>query len=255
MKPAYEERYLAIEETQWWCKARREMVLQLIRQSTPSVESRVLEIGCSGGVLLQQLAGSGYANVYGIDISEAAVNAAHARGLENVSVFDASTLPFPDESFDLVVASDVLEHIEKAIGALRDWRRVLAPAGKLIVFVPAFRFLWSSHDEANRHFRRYSGRQLRAELAQAGFKVERLSYWNALLTLPGIALKMGEKLAGRSSRETDTGGLVQPPAPFNWLLHGVISVENAILRYANLPFGTSVFAVATIDRASSRTRE
>lgn len=244
MKLAYETRYLAIEETQWWCKARREMVLQLVLQIAPASSARILEIGCSGGVLLQQLRGRGYGELHGVDISEPAIRAAEARGCEDVKVMDAATLSFPDESFDLLIASDVLEHLDKPVDALREWRRVLAPAAKLIVFVPAFQFLWSSHDEANQHFRRYSAPELRTQLEAAGYQPERISYWNASLTIPGILLKVAELLARRSTRASDTGGLVQPPAPWNQLLYRTIATENMLLRYTNFPFGTSVFAVA-----------
>lgn len=246
MKPAFEECYLRVEETQWWCRARRDVVRRLVHEIAPDRSSRILEVGCSGGVLLQQLLVEGYDNVHGVDISESAIRTARARGLRNVRTMDAAGLTFPDNSFELVIASDVLEHIENPAQALNDWRRVLAPRGKLIAFVPAFQGLWSSHDEVNQHFRRYSARGLRLELQRTGFAVERLSYWNALLTIPGVLLKVTERLSGRSARSSDTGGLVQPPGAVNKLLYGMIALENVLLKYADLPFGTSVFAVASV---------
>jgi SAM-dependent methyltransferase len=254
MDPAFEERYLRVEETQWWCRARRDFVRRLVHESAPDRCARILEIGCSGGVLLQQLSDDGYHNVQGVDISVSAVSAARARNVQNVAVMDASSLTFDNNSFDFVIASDVLEHLKSSIEALTNWRRVLAPAGKLIVFVPAFQFLWSSHDEANRHFRRYSARQLRDELNRAGFAVQRLSYWNALLTVPGFMLQMAERAFGRSTRGSDTGGLVQPPAAVNELLYRTIALENLALRHIDLPFGTSVFAVAHAAKTPVRER-
>jgi ubiquinone/menaquinone biosynthesis C-methylase UbiE len=245
MNPALQEKYLRVEEHQWWCKARRDIVLDLAMTLAPHNRARILEIGCSGGLLLEKLTNAGYRHVHGVDLSDAAIAAARRRGVTNVEVMNASKLSFPDRAFDLLIASDVLEHIANAQEALREWRRVLAPDAKLIVFVPAFEALWSSHDDANQHFRRYSRRQLAEVLEGAGLCVERLSYWNALLTIPGVMLNAAEKVAQRSSRPSDTGGLVQPPPPFNWLLYRLIALENATLRYVDLPFGTSVFAVAS----------
>lgn len=246
MNPAFEKCYLRVEETQWWCRARRDVVRQLVHQIAPDRSSRILEVGCSGGVLLRQLVADGYENVQGADISESAIDVARARGLRKVATMDATRLAFPDNSFQILIASDVLEHIEHPAEALKDWRRVLAPNGKLIVFVPAFQALWSSHDEVNQHFRRYSARQLRVALERAGFAVERLSYWNALLTIPGVLLKVAERLSGHSARSGNSGGLVQPSDAMNNLLYRTIALENVLLNYADLPFGTSVFAVANV---------
>jgi SAM-dependent methyltransferase len=245
MTPAFAEKYLAVEETQWWCKARREAVADLVRRTAPSHEVRVLEIGCSGGVLLRDLLNAGYSDVYGIDISDAAVAAARARALLNVSAMDATRLAFQDGSFDLVIASDVLEHINDDVSALKEWRRVMTRRGTLIIFVPAFQMLWSSHDEANHHVRRYSGKQLRQALELAGFTIRRASYWNMALSIPGFVLSLVERLLRSSTRDGETGGLVEPTAPLNGLLHRLIAVENTALRHVNLPFGTSVFAVAS----------
>ncbi|MDQ6808329.1 MAG: methyltransferase domain-containing protein, partial [Verrucomicrobiota bacterium] len=160
-----------------------------------------------------------------------------------VQVMDGARLSYADESFDLIAASDVLEHISSADAALREWFRVLASGSKLIVFVPAFQCLWSSHDVANHHQRRYSAGELRRSLREAGFRVERLSYWNGLLTLPGIAFNGLKRLFPTSTRSRATGGLVQPFKPINELLFQTISLENWALRYIDLPFGTSVFVV------------
>ncbi|MEW6723096.1 MAG: methyltransferase domain-containing protein, partial [Candidatus Micrarchaeota archaeon] len=134
-----------------------------------------------------------------------------------------------------VIASDVLEHIEDERAALAEWTRILHPRGTLVVFVPAFMSLWSAHDDANGHFRRYSGSALRSALDSTGLAVRRLSYWNALLLLPAairrIALRGGDDLRRLHPLANSSLGLI-------------LRAENAILRYADLPFGVSVFAVA-----------
>lgn len=244
MQRAFEEKYLRVEETQWWCKARREAVLQTVARAGIKTDAPILEVGCSGGLLLAELADAGYARTTGIDVSETAIGAARERGVRSVIIMDGARLEFADCSFELVIASDVIEHVEHAEAALREWHRVLTPGGTLIVFAPAFQFLWSSHDEVNRHYRRYSRRELKQSLERAEFVVERLSYWNGLLTVPGAALSLIKRVLPRRSRTDGTGGLVQPFRPVNALLFHIISAENAALRYVNLPFGTSVFAIA-----------
>jgi SAM-dependent methyltransferase len=134
---------------------------------------------------------AGYVNVRGIDISEPAVALARCRGVERVEAgverveaMDGAALTFADESFDVVLASDVLEHIEDEGEALQSWRRVLKPWGRLIVFVPAFNPLRSEHDIPNEHFRRYTAQRLVAALWQQGFMTERAAYWNIALLAP-----------------------------------------------------------------------
>jgi hypothetical protein len=93
--------------------------------------------------------------------------------------------------------------------------------------------------------RRYSGSQLRHALEEAGFNIERLSCWNMTLAVPGLLLSLLERILPGSPRDSDTGGLVQPVEPVNAALHQIIAVENKTLRYVNLPFGASVFAIAS----------
>ena len=187
MDPHYEQHYHELEDRQWWFVARRQIVFQLVQQLGLSPHARILEIGCSTGPFLSQLREAGYRQLSGIDISAAAIAGCHARGLHDCHVMDATQLDFADQSFDLVIASDVLEHLEQDQQAAQEWLRVLVPGGRLILFVPAFQCLWSRHDEVNHHFRRYTRRHLVRVLRTAGWDVERSSYWNAAL-LPAVAL-------------------------------------------------------------------
>ena len=158
MDQAYETKYHVQEDKHWWFESRRDMVIKLLRQSDRN--SKILEIGCSGGPLIRALNKLGYNDVHGIDISEPAIDLCKLREISNTSVMDGSRPDFGDGQFDVVIASDVLEHIEDEEKALCEWNRILKPSGKLIVFVPAFKMLWSKHDEANHHYRRYSKSEL-----------------------------------------------------------------------------------------------
>ena len=239
MEKSYEQAYHQLEDTQWWFVARRDMLLGL----TPR-ESAILEVGCASGAFLNSLKADKFTHLLGIDVSEEAIMRAHARGLNNVSMADARHIPFEDSRFDIVVSSDVLEHIENDSEALREWHRVLKPGGKLLLFVPAHPFLWSSHDEANQHIRRYQRVEILRMLAGAGFAIERSSYWNVFMFFPIAFIRallhiLPNKLMQRGRQ------LHALPRVFNTIIIGILRFENLlIVRGWRVPLGVSFFAVA-----------
>jgi SAM-dependent methyltransferase len=235
MERGYERRYHDLESHGWWFRGRRDAVVQLLRGA--GRRSRILDVGCSGGALLHALGGAGFTRAEGIDISREAVSACRKRGIR-ARLMDGSRTEFADDSFDFVVASDVLEHIRDEHAALAEWARVLKPGGTLIVFVPAFMFLWSPHDDANRHFRRYSGSALRAAVARSGLIVERSSYWNSLLFLPAAVWRT----ALRGIAQKDDLRRLHPL--LDSALFFLLCAENRLLGLADLPFGVSAFVIA-----------
>ncbi len=248
MDLTYEAKYHQLEEEHWWFASRRDAVYDLIAELKLPTTAALLEIGCSGGPLLQRLRAAGYTDLTGIDVSAPAIALATARGVSNVSVMDGAALEFAPARFDIVIASDVLEHIEDEAQALREWVRVLKPGGQLLVFVPAHAYLWSEHDVVNHHFRRYSRRGLVAALEGAGLRVRRRSFWNAGLFLPTAVLRVGRRLlAGPPATESKpgaTGDLHHFAGPANRLLLQWVKAENRLLRHVDLPLGVSVFALA-----------
>jgi SAM-dependent methyltransferase len=147
-------------------------------------------------------------------------------------------LPFADESFAAVLALDVIEHVADDIVLLREAGRVLRPGGVLLVTVPALPWLWSSHDEVNGHFRRYTLPALTAALQAGGFSPARVSYYNALLLPLAIMRKFAARVAG-----SDEHHLEDLPRPLNSLLRKVLSVEGRVVRRRDLPLGASLIAV------------
>jgi SAM-dependent methyltransferase len=248
MDLTYEAKYHQLEEQHWWFASRRDAVFALIREMKLPLTAAILEIGCSGGPLMQRLRQQGYTDVTGIDVSAPAIELAQARGVPHVSVMDGAALEFADTRFDLVIASDVLEHIEDEAKALQEWTRVLRPGGQLLVFVPAHAYLWSEHDVVNHHYRRYSRSGLVAAMMRAGLRPLRSSFWNAAMYLPTAALRLGKRLVGGPPAPTatpgSTGDLHHFAGPLNKLLFRWVWLENLILRRANLPIGVSVFALA-----------
>lgn len=244
MNIEYEIKYHQIEENYWWFQARRDMVFRLAQDLQLPRNAAILEIGCSGGPLLQRLRSSGYTDLTGIDVSEAGIAVAQQRGIPNVWCMDGTHLTFPDASFDLVVASDVLEHIEDEAQALREWVRVLRPGGRLLVFVPAFQFLWGKHDEVNQHFRRYTATSLTSRIQDAGLHVLRRSYWNVSLFFPTAAVRLLNRFLPKSDKPAKDDFFYSSPI-VNSLLSGIITAENKLLQSIDAPVGVSVFALAS----------
>ena len=248
MDLTYEAKYHQLEERHWWFAGRRDAVYDLIQRIQLPATAAILEIGCSGGPLMQRLRAAGYTDLTGIDVSAPAIELAQARGVPNVSVMDGAALEFADTRFDLVIASDVLEHIENEAKALSEWTRVLKPGGQMLVFVPAHSYLWSEHDVVNHHFRRYSRAGLVAALIRAGLRPSRSSFWNAAMYFPTAALRLGRRLvSGPVSSEKKpgaTGDLHHFAGPANAALLGWVKAENRLLRHVDLPLGVSVFALA-----------
>ncbi len=239
MRTDYEATYHNVEDAHWWFRGRRDMILRLL-ETTPR-DAAVLEVGCSGGPLLLELRDKGFANVWGLDVSSVAVALAQKRGLTNVKEADAASTGFEAEKFDVVIASDILEHIQDDGGALREWRRILKPGGRLILFVPAHMFLWSAHDEANQHLRRYGRAEILQLVLENGFVVERSSFWNFTLFLPILGARLFLKLL--SKRAAGRGHQLGKVNRFlNAAMGKLLVLENAyIARGFSFPIGVSFF--------------
>ena len=229
------------EATHWWLAARRNIVLDSIRQSYPGRHDlHFLDAGCGTGLMLQELLPLGTAE--GVDISDEALQFCRRRGLENVRNADLLDLPFAAERFDVVTALDVLEHLDDDAGALREFGRVLKPGGRVFVFAPAHRWLWSLQDEVSHHRRRYVARTLRDAVSKAGLVIERLTYVSTLL-LPVIFLGRQWLKVRRRFREFDTENDLHPQWS-NGILRSIFQFEIPILRRTDLPFGASLLCVA-----------
>ena len=244
MDADYEEKYHRVESIHWWFVARRNMLCALVRQFAPGPDSPILDLGCSGGVTLQALGAAGFTEVDGLDISPQALAQCRDSGLTRIFLMDAAAPMLPPEAYDLVLASDVLEHLADDGQALKSWFRLLRPGGVLIVFVPAFMFLWSPHDRINRHYRRYRLGELAAKLGAAGFQNERRSYWSFLIFPPAVLLRALQRLLppiqGLHHLEVRT-----PPGVLNRFLVRLLRVEDRLVRAGvRWPWGQSALVIA-----------
>lgn len=243
------------EDAHWWFATRTWAIERFLAGVLPKQSARggaafhILDVGCGAGNMIHHLAR--YGRVQGIEVDPRPVKIAQQRGYD-VRLGDATReIPFPDASFDLVTALDVIEHVDADENILREAFRVLRPEGHVLITTPAFQWLWSHNDELNAHKRRYTAKELRAKMERAGFQVQRLSY-NFFLVLPMaagmIALKnVTGKNAALKSHHFDEDAYqvdMEPIAPaLNTILRGVGQVENALLGAVNLPLGTSLIAL------------
>ena len=184
--------------------------------------------------------------LYAMDADSAALRFAGSRGLAQLSQGSLpDDIPFGDTRFDLIVMTDVLEHLEDDAGSLRALRARLQPDGSLLLTVPALPWLWSEHDVTHYHLRRYRSAQLSALVSAAGFKVEYLSYYNFIL-FPAIA---ADRTFQRWRRPPANGmngrhDLKMPSRPLNAFLRRLFSSERHVLAVARIPVGVSLILLA-----------
>jgi SAM-dependent methyltransferase len=230
-----------VEESHWWYLGRRRIIQSLVEQicSKADVENRrILDVGCGTGANLKMLARFGQAE--GVDISEQAVSFCRDRGLDSVKLGAIEQLPYEDESFHIVTALDVIEHLDDDVAGLREIRRVLGPGGYVLVFVPAFMFLWGVQDDVSNHRRRYTLPGLLKVVKQAGFSVEWSSYSNISFFLPVLAVRTSMRWLGLRA-ETEYG--INVPLmnrPFSQLF----AAERYVFKHGKLPFGVSAVCIA-----------
>jgi len=238
----YEKLYHQIEKKHWWNCSRRDFIYKLIHANKTDKGIKILDIGCSTGVLIEGLNKLTSAEIFGIDVSDNAINACREGGLINTRVMNGEKLDFENSTFDVVIASDSLEHIKDDQKALKEWYRVLKNQGKLIIFVPAFMALWSEHDNLSNHFRRYHRNELRLMLKKTGFKINRLSFWNNILFIPIFTIRF---IFGLIKTETkmEYNQLQLSNSFINRILMRLLIIENKILMKTNLPVGVSLFAI------------
>jgi SAM-dependent methyltransferase len=236
----YERQTHRVEDRHWWYRGRRTVLDRVIAQLALPAGARILDAGCGSGRNMVELARHG--QVTGIELSPTSVALARERHVGEVIEGSVLQMPFADESFDLAVTLDVIEHLRDDVDALRELQRTVAPGGALLATVPAYQWLWSGHDVINHHHRRYTHRSLREAAERAGWRQVRTTYFNSLLLPVAILLRALDRL---NTKTTESSlDLWVPPKPFNWLLERPLALEAAMIgRGGRIPAGLSLLAV------------
>jgi SAM-dependent methyltransferase len=239
MQADYAQRYRLLWERHWWWRSREALLLDRIeRLNRRSPVLRILDVGCGDGLFFDRLARFG--RVDGLEPDSSLLS--DTRWRANIRVGTLGPDFRPDDPYDLVLMLDVLEHILDDGEALRAARSALKPGGRLLLTVPALPWLWSRHDEANEHHRRYVPRTLRDVLGDAGFVVETLRFAFAWTVGPLIARRWLAP-AGGGPGVADYEVSV-PPRMINLALTALSRCDHALGRVVRWPIGSSLIAVA-----------
>ncbi|MBL8841612.1 MAG: class I SAM-dependent methyltransferase [Planctomycetes bacterium] len=247
MEAAEFDKILEVEEANWWYRARRALVAKWLAKRRAQVGRplEILDIACAAGMSFRHF--SAFGNLRGVDISAETIRLCKGRGIDRIVQCDAMKLPFKAGSFDVVLALDALEHLPDDAAGIAEMRRVARDDAQLIVTVPAFQSLWSPHDVAFHHFRRYSRPELRRKLAAGGLAVDKLSYYSTAVFPPVFALRKLRRATASDGAAT-SDFFLSLPRPLEALLYAVMRAEIALMDFVNLPFGVSLFAACTIAR-------
>jgi 2-polyprenyl-3-methyl-5-hydroxy-6-metoxy-1,4-benzoquinol methylase len=239
MQENYYRTFYAVETRHWWFAARREIILA-VASAFLKPGASILDIGCGTGYFLEKARERFH--TAGLDRSPLAVQYCAERGLTDVHEGTAADLARISECrYDGIFFLDVLEHLDDPEAALREARELLTENGRLFVTVPAFMFLWSEHDEFNEHRLRYRAPQLRVLLQRAGFRTEKLSYFNSLMFPAFVAIRLLQRLL----RLKSTGLALNPDTgPLNAMMRWTFAREAPWLRRHNFSAGMSIIAVA-----------
>jgi SAM-dependent methyltransferase len=171
----------ALEDTHWWYRERRALLARALRQlaATGQQPGRALDIGAAGGGNTRVLRAHGWAPI-ALEYSKEGAEVAVERGLDVIRA-DARYLPLPSASLGLVVAFDILEHFDEDHLAAAEMLRTLRPGGTALIAVPCDMRLWSAHDVAVGHVRRYDRASLASVMEKAGLVIDELWSWNVVL--------------------------------------------------------------------------
>jgi SAM-dependent methyltransferase len=223
-----------IEKTNWWYRGKRDLFDRLLNGQQ---FMKALDVGCGVGSNIEII--QKYARtVIGVDNAQKAVDYCVQRGF-NVIRGDIYSLSFDDNSFDLVVCSDVLEHVDD-VNALSEISRVLQPGGTFLFSVPANQHLWNDNDDFSHHLRRYDKKRLR-QILQKDFTILQLKFWNFSSYVPVFIIYQLQKL---NKTKTVTKNLTRTPHALNTLLYSLISFENKLFQKISFPQGVSLVGIA-----------
>lgn len=228
------------EPEYWWYRARAEL-LRVALQDYVGTPQRLLDLGSADGPSVGWLRGRGTRVALDID----------PRGLEPGDVCgSAMALPFPDRSFDVVAAFDVIEHCEPEAVALAETHRVLRPGGVLLMSVPAYQWAWTAFDDQNQHHRRYTRRRATASVRAAGFEVLRATHVFAgtfpFFTADRLRTRLVQRRQPDAPTVTHDGvpDLPQVSPTVERVLLAATRFDRALLGRWDLPFGSSVVVAA-----------
>ena len=239
IKPTPYDIEAKVESFHWWFAGRRKLLKSILSSVGVQKNSLTLDIGCGAGSNLRALMSAGI-DAIGLDRSIYALTLVRSKENFPLLTADLNNLPIKAKSVGLIIAMDILEHLEDDGNGIIESYRVLSKGGIMIITVPAFNFLWGVQDIVTGHKRRYSRKEIKNKLKAAGFDVLKSSYFNFFLFFPILIARRIIQLLGLKIRSENE---VNSPL-LNFMLKTVFSLEPYLLKYFSFPVGVSIFCVA-----------
>lgn len=242
MERSFYKKYFELEKDNWWFRVRRSLVYWILKKHITGVRNnlKILDFGCGSGYLVGELQKMGY-DAYGSDMFKEAIEYGRSEGIQNLEIASKDQIWPLGATFDVILALDVIEHIEDDLGAIRGLKEVLNSGGFLVITVPAYQWLWGVQDEVAHHFRRYTLKSLLTLFHDhSDLSVIKKSYFNTFLFMPIAAVRLFSRLFNLKKRESDfdiNNNFL------NKVFHTLFNFEAKLLRYFNFPFGVSILLV------------
>jgi len=241
MNPEEYAQLFRLGQSHWWFVGTRNILFSSVRNHSFGGKP-ILDVGCGSGLMMKRLARTG--TVFGIDKDEGALTHCRNIGLSGLCRSDAESLPFKSDTFGLIVASDLLEHCDNDRAVLNELHRVIISGGTLLISVPAYKALWSTHDIALHHKRRYSKRELLQIVQETGFVVKRASFFNTLLFVPAALKRLLFDRPGKGQPEQSIK-YYENLSLLNQVLLAILRIEKWALNFISLPFGLSILLLVS----------
>jgi len=242
----YYAKYYEFENHSWWFVSRRKILREVLRRHLPPAGNprTILDAGCGTGINLALLAEFG--EVLGVDRSEEAIRFCRLRGADNVRQAEIERLPFADNTFSLVTALDVLEHISDDVRALSEIVRVCRMSGHVLITVPVFPTLWCEHDEINHHVRRYEPARIRELVSESGLLIVHQSFMNTWLLPAALVWRWRRRFVSWFAKNPDLARAdnMHHHRWINRLLTAIFSSEAPLVAGRGLPLGLSLVILA-----------
>ena len=244
MDREYFNNYFHYERNHWWFKVRAQILRNRISSITSGKKNiSILNIGAATGLTTELL--SQFGNVTSVEFDKDCCEFLSKTFRWKVVNASITELPFDTESFDLVCAFDVVEHVDDDQKGVNEMIRVCKTTGNIILTVPAFMSLWSTHDEVNHHKRRYLRRQLENLFPTDSGKINYSSYFNSLLFIPIFLVRKFMNLlpSGTPKRNEKSDFALVNNKFLNAVFYLLFSLEIIWLKFMKFPFGVSILLV------------
>jgi len=239
IKPTPYDVEVKVESFHWWFVVRKKLLNMILSTIRILPQCPIVDIGCGVGSNLSVLE-SHRLNIFGLDRSFYALSLASKKFKRSLINGDLNQLPLKPNSIGIIVAMDILEHLEDDLNGIHELYNALKKEGILILTVPAFRFLWGIQDIVTGHQRRYSGQEIMIKLRKEGFEILRASYFNLFLFFP---ILLGRRMIRLLGLKIESENEINFPL-LNFFLKAIFSLELRILKYFSFPFGVSFFCIA-----------